>query len=444
MKIKSFSYRKGIKLPGLYKQKKEELKCINIDAPKRVYISVKQVRGPLPVVSVAVNDVVKIGSVVAVNGDNKVFSSVSGVVEKVVQMQSVYGDYCSTVVIKNDFKDEKLDSLNPVNTELDDEVFLQNIKELIKEHNIVDYDGFSLYSKLTDQSNAKTIKQLVINAVTDEPYTTNNLILFRDKLEEISLGAEILAKLFNTSLVRFAVTKGFGKQVQSFTTAIGSGNGIKYEIAKFPDLYPVGDEREMYKAITKRELKLGLSSRTKGIAIIDLYTVYNLGVLLKTGVCDIDRLLTVWIKTRKGAESFNAWVRVGTKIADLISSVSPDKFNGIHKLVAGGPMRGIALGSENVPIVKGLKSVLLFTDRIQDEPKETSCISCNKCIDVCPRGLNPKEIERHVINGDYVKAKKLGATYCSKCGCCSYVCPAKRYLVQRVSYARDTIREKGI
>jgi len=47
-------------------------------------------------------------------------------------------------------------------------------------------------------------------------------------------------------------------------------------------------------------------------------------------------------------------------------------------------------------------------------------------------------------NSDMVMAKNLGASECTKCGCCSYVCPSKRHLAQRISYAKDYIKDKGI
>ena len=43
-----------------------------------------------------------------------------------------------------------------------------------------------------------------------------------------------------------------------------------------------------------------------------------------------------------------------------------------------------------------------------------------------------------------IRTKKFGAKSCIGCGCCSYVCPAKRYLVQSVKLAKKTIQERGI
>jgi electron transport complex protein RnfC len=55
----------------------------------------------------------------------------------------------------------------------------------------------------------------------------------------------------------------------------------------------------------------------------------------------------------------------------------------------------------------------------------------------------PYKIDELSQDEDYDGCKKFGVEYCTKCGCCSYVCPTKRHLVQRISYAKDVIDGKG-
>ena len=62
----------------------------------------------------------------------------------------------------------------------------------------------------------------------------------------------------------------------------------------------------------------------------------------------------------------------------------------------------------------------------------------------CPMGLLPVYIEAALCAKDYEEAKRCGAPSCIGCGCCSYVCPAKRYLAQSVRLAKKIIKERGI
>ena len=178
--------------------------------------------------------------------------------------------------------------------------------------------------------------------------------------------------------------------------------------------------------------------------IVDAYTLLCLDNLVKTGCVEHNRLISIYDQTLTVPKQINVWTRIGMNIKELIESVRENKLVGIHKVVAGGPMRGIALGDELASVTKGLKSIILLKDKIEDQAKEINCISCGRCREICPKKLSPRDIDRATENGDMVMAKKLGAELCTKCGCCSYVCPSKRHLTQRICYAKDFIETKGI
>ena len=59
-------------------------------------------------------------------------------------------------------------------------------------------------------------------------------------------------------------------------------------------------------------------------------------------------------------------------------------------------------------------------------------------------GLSPTFIEEALLAKKYEEAKRYGASACIGCGCCSYVCPAKRYLAQSVKLAKKIIRERDL
>jgi electron transport complex protein RnfC len=50
-------------------------------------------------------------------------------------------------------------------------------------------------------------------------------------------------------------------------------------------------------------------------------------------------------------------------------------------------------------------------------------------------------IEAYTLAGDYKNAEKYGAMNCIECGLCTYNCPAKRSLVQSITYAKAKLRE---
>ena len=57
--------------------------------------------------------------------------------------------------------------------------------------------------------------------------------------------------------------------------------------------------------------------------------------------------------------------------------------------------------------------------------------------------LSPVEIAAAFDRGDLALAGRLGVSACVECGCCSYVCPAKRPLTQRMKMAKIELRKAG-
>ena len=54
--------------------------------------------------------------------------------------------------------------------------------------------------------------------------------------------------------------------------------------------------------------------------------------------------------------------------------------------------------------------------------------------------LLPMQIDFYTLAGDYEKADSVGGVMnCISCGCCTYVCPAKRSLVQSIALAKGKI-----
>ncbi|MEG0019835.1 MAG: 4Fe-4S dicluster domain-containing protein, partial [Oscillospiraceae bacterium] len=69
------------------------------------------------------------------------------------------------------------------------------------------------------------------------------------------------------------------------------------------------------------------------------------------------------------------------------------------------------------------------------------CIRCGRCISACPMGLAPVEIALALSTKDTETMGELMADLCMECGCCSFVCPAKRPVAQTMREAKDFLRK---
>jgi electron transport complex protein RnfC len=91
-------------------------------------------------------------------------------------------------------------------------------------------------------------------------------------------------------------------------------------------------------------------------------------------------------------------------------------------------MMGIAIADLTMPITKttGAITVLMGEEigRAKFARRQTPCIRCGRCIEVCPERLNPTKIAHAVKYNLLDLAQSYYMTGCMECGCCSYVCPA--------------------
>jgi electron transport complex protein RnfC len=97
-------------------------------------------------------------------------------------------------------------------------------------------------------------------------------------------------------------------------------------------------------------------------------------------------------------------------------------------VILGGPMMGFAVADLSIPITKTSGAITVLTEKeigaIRIKGKETACIRCGRCIDICPMNLNSTKIAHAVKHNRLDIAEEYNMSCCMECGCCSYVCPA--------------------
>ena len=107
-------------------------------------------------------------------------------------------------------------------------------------------------------------------------------------------------------------------------------------------------------------------------------------------------------------------------------------------------MMGVAIYSLESPIMKNCNAIVALNKKDSTPAKNTACIHCGRCVSACPIGLNPTIFAKALGLSDREdRAMRLEAAkvnLCMECGCCSYVCPAKRPLVENNRLAKSDLR----
>jgi electron transport complex protein RnfC len=210
------------------------------------------------------------------------------------------------------------------------------------------------------------------------------------------------------------------------------------EIKVLPSIYPQGGEKVLIYHTTGKVVPLGKLPADVGCIVCNCTTLAAIGNYIKTGMPLVSKCVTVDGGAVK--EPKNVIAPIGTPISELFDfcgglTRSPEK------ILYGGPMMGISVPDTTVPVLKNTNAVLALIEDETKPPKQTACIRCGSCANTCPFGINPAEIARAYEKGDLESAEKIGVNLCMECGCCSFVCPAVRPLVQINKLTKAALRD---
>ena len=177
-------------------------------------------------------------------------------------------------------------------------------------------------------------------------------------------------------------------------------------------------------------------------SISNVGTVCAISDAFRLGMPLIERALT--ISGGAVAKPCNLRVPVGTLVSDLMGEDAQFtlKEGETAKIISGGPMMGFAMPSSDFPVAKGTSGITFLTAKETYLVDEDPCISCGACISTCAMRLSPALMVRELKADNVAKAKRYGLMDCIECGCCTYVCPAKVRLVQRIRMGKAIVREQ--
>lgn len=396
---------------------------IDAGLPEIVYIPVKQHIGSPAKIIVQKGDKVKVGTLLAdadgiVSAD--VFSSVSGEVIKVEEVEGEFGYLESMITIKveGDEFEPSIDRSPDLVKEIAFEP--QEIVEKIRSAGIVGMGGAGYPTPIkTAVPGDKKVDTLILNGIECEPWLTADDRLMVEKAEEIIVGAKIINKVLGIQNAIIAIDENKPRAIEVLTKLTKTYIGVNVQVCKTK--YPQGGEKQLIKAITGREVPSGKLPIDVGCIVQNVGTVFAIYEAVQKNKPLFERIVTVSGDECQNPQNFRA--RVGTPASFLI-----EKCGGINEntaqVIFGGPMMGTSAVNINAPITKLTSGILLLSDKISHKPMETDCIRCGKCVDVCPVGLRPFLIAQYTRNNMIDELKDINVLDCIECGSCAYTCPA--------------------
>ena len=387
---------------------------------------------------VKVGEMVKRGQLIATSEafmHADIHAPTSGKVAKLEDRPHSGRGMCQALVIVPDGKDEWADGL-PLSRNWE-AMSREEILTAIQQAGIVGMGGatFPAHIKLKPQ---KPVDTLIINGAECEPYLTADYRLMLEEAQKVITGVQILAKALGTKKNMIGVEDNKPEAVKALDKA---AEDTDIEVVALPTRYPQGAEKMLIYALTGREVPMGGLPMDAGAVVQNVGTVAAIADAVEQGIPLIERVTTV--SGDAVAEPKNLRVRLGTSYKECIAYAGGFKETP-DKVLAGGPMMGMAQQSLEVPVMKGSSGILALTRKITEHGPEMNCIRCGKCVKACPMGLVPSMLSILSQRGDYKACRDdYGLMNCVECGCCTYVCPAKRNIVQYIRLAKNEIRAEA-
>ena len=433
---------KSLFFGGVHPADKKELSANaelkTVKEPKQVTIPMSQHIGNPCEPLVAVGDTVKKGQKI---GDGKglcvpVHASVSGKVVAIEKRRHVNGREVLSVVIENDYKDTEDTSM----TAYEDYSKLSNdqIIDIIREAGIVGMGGATFATNVKAATSMEKVKTLIANACECEPYITSDDMLLRRFSDRVLEGMRIICQVLNPERVVLAIEENKKEAIEVLKKELADDKRI--ELAVLPTRYPQGAEKQLVQAVTGSEIPGGELPRSVGVAVFNVATfAYTYGA-----VC-LGRPVTRRIVTVSGEavkNPGNYWMRIGTTFEYAVEQAGGLKENA-WKVIAGGPMMGVAQEDLNACTIKGTNCILCLSEEQNGEAKEENpCIRCGACVKACPMNLQPLYLYAYGKKSKTEDLKRLNVTDCIECGCCSYTCPAKLHLVETIREGKVRVKEE--
>ncbi len=360
-------------------------------------------------------------------------ASVSGTVKGIEKHLNATGSMVDCIVIENDQQYQEVEYQEARLEDLTKEEILNRIKE----GGVVGMGGagFPTHVKLAPKDPSK-IEYILVNGAECEPYITSDYRRMIEEPDKVVKGLQVILTLFDSAKGYICIEDNKPDCIAKMKELVKDIDRI--EVKEVMTKYPQGGERTLIYAATGREINSGMLPADVGCVVDNVETVISVYKAVILGRPVNSRVVTMSGDGIK--EPKNLLVLSGTDMSELIDVAGGLKAK-IAKAISGGPMMGFALYDLHVPCTKTTSAFLFLEHDAVSEAQEiqTACINCGRCVSVCPGHVLPARLAKLAERGDMAGFEAMDGMECCECGCCSYICPAKRPLTQSIKSMRKMV-----
>ena len=282
------------------------------------------------------------------------------------------------------------------------------------------------------------IDTVILNGCECEPFLTCDHRVMLESPDRVIAGALHIARAVGAARTVVAVENNKPDAIEALRAAAPDS----VEVLSVRTRYPQGAEKQLIFAVTGRVVPGGKLPATVGCLVHNVQTAAALADAIEKGLPLMERVVTV---SGAVARPGNFRVAIGTPVSYLLT-LAGGLTSDAARVIAGGPMTAQPLGDLDVPVVKGMSGVVALTaaEAAPIVHADQPCIRCGRCVDACPMLLHPYAIANYADRRLWDGCERFFALDCIECGCCSYVCPTNRPLLQLLRVGKGALMTKGV
>ena len=387
---------------------------------------------------VKVGDTVKVGQKI---GEFRglgapIHASVSGKVKAVEPRPYSMGGNMMAVVIENDFQDTLSEEV--VAPADPDALTVEEMIEAVKNAGIVGMGGATFPTHVKISGGIGKVDTVIINAAECEPYITGDHRTLLERTDEFIGGCKYLAKMFGVDKVVIGIEVNKQNAIDKLNQVIAATNA-PVVVEPLRCRYPQGGEKQLCQAITGKQVPPGGLPSNIGCAVFNVNTTCAIYRAIAQGMPVVNKVVTV---SGSGViEPKNLECPIGTPVSCLFDACGGLK-DSTFKIIAGGPMMGMAQYSFDIPVGKGTGAMLAFAEKEEQTVAHPQCIRCGKCVAVCPVHLEPLFMYQYAEKKMVDELMAANVMDCMECGACAYTCPARMHLTHMFKTGKQLVKDK--
>jgi electron transport complex protein RnfC len=265
----------------------------------------------------------------------------------------------------------------------------------------------------------KTIRTIVVNGMDQDLLLTANQYVVQNEASDVKSGVEAMKKITGVDRVLIAVPENLVQQAS--TTGA--------EVKTVRDTYPGGLPHMIMKDVVGQVVSADDTLADAGAVFVSAEAVAAIGAAFNAGQPPVTKVLTV---VGKDGSTRNVRARIGTPLGDVLKACNV-AVNDRDRLILGGPMRGAASYSEDLPVAPGTDGIVVQDDADSAQTTDYPCINCGECIRICPVRIPVNMLVRFLEARLYEDAAAMyDLDCCVECGLCSYVCVSRIPIFQYI------------